>query len=73
MTRPPITPQVQPPPQPQVLHVQHQPSGGVVRGTINAAKFTFAIIFLLCVGTCVGTCVYCGSVVSSSSSTSNGR
>lgn len=61
--QPALRPQVMAPPphvaqpQPVVQVIQtHQPEGGVVRGTINAAKFVFSLIFLLFVGTCVYTC-----------------
>lgn len=58
MMRPsmPMAPSVQPPPRPQVIQMHQQPEGGVMRGTITFAKFVFALIFLLCIGTCVYTC-----------------
>lgn len=33
-----------------------QQTGGAIRGTIDIAKFVFAILFLLSVGTCVFVC-----------------
>lgn len=59
-----------PPQQPQVIQVQQKAGGGVIRGTIDFAKFIFALLFLLSVGTCV---YVCGSVGKDSKSHSSSR
>ena len=61
--QPALRPHVMAPPPPAQHHLPGEqviqanaPEGGVVRGTIIAAKFVFSLIFLLFVGTCVYTC-----------------
>jgi len=63
-----LAPQVQQPVAPTVIKVQQQAGGGVVRGTIDAAKFIVALLFLLSFGTCV---YVCGSAANSSKSSSS--
>lgn len=63
-----LQPQVQQPTVPPVIQVQQKPGGGVVRGTIDAAKFILAITFLLFMGTCVYVCGSAAKETSSSSS-----
>ena len=62
-----LVPHVQQPAVPPVIRVQQQAGGGVVRSTIDAAKFVAALLFLGCIGTCVYVCGGVGKAVSDAS------
>src|SRR4051812_49007363 len=51
-----VRPEVLAPQHPHVIQVQQKVGGGVVRSTIDAAKFILALVFLLFMGTCVYVC-----------------